>query len=78
MVLKDENGASAVADLLRPETLPGGGEPKRRLVFCGVPWDRYLAFDRRLGDDRPAPRLYYLDGQLEITTSSNQHERIKK
>lgn len=78
LVLKDEDGLSAVEDLLRPEALPGGGEPEQRLVFCGISWDRYLAFDRRLGDDRPGPRLYYLDGQLEIVTSSNEHERIKK
>lgn len=78
LILKDENGATAIEELLRPETLPEGGEAEQRLVFCGVSWQRYLAFDRKLGDDRPSPRLYYLDGELEIMTTSNEHERIKK
>src|SRR5437660_11695845 len=34
--------------------------------------------DKKLGDDRPGPRLYYLDGELEIMNTSNEHERIKK
>jgi Uma2 family endonuclease len=34
--------------------------------------------DKALGDDRPSPRFYYLDGELEIMTTSNEHERIKK
>jgi Uma2 family endonuclease len=78
LVLKDENGAAAMEELLRPEALPEGGEPEQRLIFCGVSWGRYLAFDERLGDDRPGPRLYFLDGQLELMTTSNEHERIKK
>jgi hypothetical protein len=28
-----------------------GGE--ERLVTCGVSWERYLALDETLGDDRP-------------------------
>jgi Uma2 family endonuclease len=45
---------------------------------CGVSWDRYLSFDKELGDERPGPRLSYLEGELEIMTMSNEHERIKK
>ncbi|HEV8544615.1 MAG TPA: Uma2 family endonuclease [Verrucomicrobiae bacterium] len=37
----------------------------------------YLRFDKTLRDDRPGPRLYYLDGDLEITSTSDEHERIK-
>jgi len=66
------------SDLLRPEPLPDGSRPEERVVFCGVGWSRYLDFDRSLGDDRPSPRLHYLDGELEIVTTSNEHERIKK
>ena len=65
-------------ELLLPEPLPDGTRPERRIVFGGVSWERYLAFDKKLGDERPGPRLYYLDGELEITTTSNEHERIKK
>src|SRR5207244_3372872 len=55
-----------------------GGAAEQRVVFCGVAWDRYLAFDKKLGDDRPGPRLYYLAGELEVMTTSNEHERVKK
>ena len=65
-------------ETLRPELLAGGAEPEQRVVFCGISWDRYLSFDKSLGDDRPGPRLYFLDGELEIMTTSNEHERIKK
>jgi len=65
-------------DLLRPEPVAPGAEAEQRVVFCGISWKRYLAFDKKLGDDRPGPRLYYLEGELEIMTTSNEHERIKK
>ncbi len=65
-------------ELLRPEPLEDGTQPERRVVFGGISWNRYLAFDKKLGDDRPGPRLYYLDGQLEVMTTSNEHERLKK
>jgi Uma2 family endonuclease len=64
-------------DLLRPEPLPDGTNPEERLIICGLSWQRYLDLDKALGDDRPGPRFYYLDGDLEIMTTSNEHERIK-
>ena len=64
--------------LLRPEPLPDGTDPEERFILCGVSWHRYLDLDKALGDDRPGPRLYYLEGELEIMTTSNEHERIKK
>jgi len=63
---------------LRPEPLAEGIEPEERMVIYGISWNRYLAFDKALGEDRPSPRLYYLDGELEIITTSNEHERVKK
>jgi Uma2 family endonuclease len=65
------------AELLRPERLPDGTEPEERMILCGVSWKRYLKLDKALGDERPGPRFYYLDGDLEIMTTSNEHERIK-
>ena len=65
-------------ELLRPERLGDGTEPEQRIVYCAVSWHSYLAFDKKLGPDRPSPRLYYLDGELEIMTTSNEHERIKE
>jgi Uma2 family endonuclease len=68
----------ALAELLRPELTADGFESEERLVVCGVSWERYLALDKAFGDDRPGPRFYYSDGELEIMTTSNEHERIKK
>src|SRR5438045_3083329 len=75
-VLTDPKEAALVE--LRPEPLANGVEPEERVIVCGLSWKRYLAFDKKLGDDRPGPRLYYLDGELEIMTTSNEHERIKE
>src|SRR5881296_289709 len=49
-----------------------------RLVLSGVSWERYLQLDEALGHDRPDPRLYYLDGELEIMSTSLKHEELKK
>jgi len=76
-VVTDENGQSA-SEELRPEPLASGAEPEQRVVVCGISWDQYLAFDKKHGDDRPGPRLYYLQGELEIMTTANEHERVKK
>jgi hypothetical protein len=76
--LTGEEEMRAFAELLRPEPTADGFESEERLVICGVSWERYLALDKALGDDRPGPRFYYLDGELEIMTTSNEHERIKK
>ena len=59
------------------EPLADGREPESRVVRCGVSWEFYLAFDKALGDDRPGPRFYYLDGELEIMSTSEEHERLK-
>jgi Uma2 family endonuclease len=68
----------SVADLLLPDLLVDGAEPEQRVLYSDISWDRYLALDKRLGDDRPGPRLYYLDGELEIMSTSTRHEIIKK
>jgi Uma2 family endonuclease len=77
-VLTYQNEEAALDELLQPEPLAQGVVPEQRVVFCGLSWNRYLAFDKKLGDDRPGPRLYFLDGELEIMTTSNEHERIKE
>jgi Uma2 family endonuclease len=53
-----------------------GGE--ERWVMSGVSWESYQQLDTALGEDRPEPRLYYLDGELEIMTTSLMHERLKE
>ena len=64
--------------MLRPDLLVDGHEPEQRAVHENLSWERYLALDKALGDDRPGPRFYYLDGTLEIMTTSDEHERVKK
>ena len=76
--LTGQYAAPAVAEALRPEPLADGAVPEERIIICGMSWERYLALDKALGDDRPGPRFYYLNGNLEIMTTSNEHERIKK
>jgi Uma2 family endonuclease len=70
--------AEVFRELLRPESPAEGPQPELRIVFCRYSWDRYLAFDKKLGNDRPGPRLYYLDGELELMTTWHEHERIKE
>lgn len=53
-----------------------GGE--ERLLMSGVSWQEYLAIDKILGDDRPGPRLYFLDGELEIMSTSLKHPAKEK
>ena len=77
-LLTGQEETRAFAEMLRPEPLADGTEPEERLIICGMSWERYLALDKALGDDRPGPRFYYLDGDLEIMTTSIEHERIKK
>lgn len=65
-------------EALRPDILTDDGqEPERRIVLSGLSWERYLVLDLALGDDRPGPRFYYLDGDLEIMSTSEEHERVK-
>jgi Uma2 family endonuclease len=49
----------------------------QRLVLHGIPWRDYLLLSD-LFIDRPGLHLTYLEGTLEITTTSPRHERIKK
>lgn len=66
----------AIADVLSvtdPSSRREGG-----VVLEGVSWDTYEGLLRALGDDHPSLRLTYLEGRLEITTTSRRHERIKK
>ena len=77
-LLTGQSETDVFAELLRPELLADGTEPEERMIVCGMSWERYLALDKAAGDDRPSPRFYYLDGDLEIMTTSNEHERIKK
>ena len=49
-----------------------------RVVLGGVSWEQYMAIDEERGADNSHPRLYYLDEQLEIMTTSLKHEQLKE
>ena len=49
---------------------------EQRVILTGVSWKEYDSFLSLL-DDHPGVRLYYLAGELEIMTTSPEHERIK-
>ena len=49
-----------------------------RVTLHGIDWETYLKIDSAFGDDsRPGTRLTYINGSLEIMTTSSDHERIK-
>jgi Uma2 family endonuclease len=77
-VLNLENGHSELDELLQPEPLSQGQTPESRVIVCGSSWNRYLAFDQKLGQDRSSPRLYFLEGDLESVTTSTEHERLRE
>jgi Uma2 family endonuclease len=78
VLLSNPERAAAITRLAKPARLPGGFEPEERLVIGGIGWEGHLALDEALGHDRPGPRFYYLDGDLEIMSTSDEHERIKE
>ena len=51
---------------------------EQRLVLEGVSWQQYETMLATLGDDFPNLRLNYLEGSLEIMTTSPEHEELKK
>jgi Uma2 family endonuclease len=51
--------------------------PEQRVVLEGVSWQQYEILLATLGDDFPALRLSYLEGTLEIMTTSPLHEELK-
>ena len=77
-VLENPVQRELIARYAQPAPLPGGYAPEQRLVFGGVGWAAHMELDAALGDDRSGPRFYYLDGNLEIMSTSEEHERIKK
>ncbi|HEY3359033.1 MAG TPA: Uma2 family endonuclease [Polyangia bacterium] len=48
----------------------------QRVVLYGVPWSHYET-QLALRGDVSAPRISFLDGAMELMSSSKEHERIK-
>jgi Uma2 family endonuclease len=63
------------AQLISPAIVPITAE--QRLLLEGVSWQQYELLLATLGDDFPALRLSYLEGSLEIMTTSPLHEELK-
>lgn len=63
----------------RPVLLPPSATEAedQHVVLHAIAWDQYAALARSRGESA-SPRLTYLDGNLEIMSPSENHERIKK
>jgi Uma2 family endonuclease len=59
-------------------TLSATPPAEQRLLLEGVSWQQYETLIATLGDDFPNLRLNYLEGTLEIMTTSPEHEELKK
>jgi Uma2 family endonuclease len=60
--------------VLNPLVIPPN---EQRLVLEGFSWQQYETLLATLGDDFPNLRLNYLEGTLEIMTTSPEHEELK-
>jgi Uma2 family endonuclease len=59
-------------------TQPMNPPVEQRLLLEGVSWQQYETLIATLGDNFPNLRLNYLEGTLEIMTTSPEHEELKK
>jgi len=57
-----------------PHSLPNA---EQRLVLEGVTWQQYEALVTLFMNQFPALRMTYLEGSLELMTTSPEHERLK-
>ncbi len=57
-----------------PHSLPNA---EQRLVLESVTWQQYEALVTLFMDQFPALRMTYLEGSLELMTTSPEHERLK-
>jgi len=58
-----------------PESLPAD---EQRLLLEGITWQQYDALVALFIDQFPALRMTYLEGSLELMSTSPEHERLKK
>lgn len=52
-------------------------DPEQRILLSGMSWGKYEAFLKLLGEDYPGIRVAYLEGELEIVSTSRRHELLK-
>ncbi|WP_017302308.1 Uma2 family endonuclease [Nodosilinea nodulosa] len=58
-----------------PNAIPA---EEQRLVLEGITWQQYDALVALFMNQFPALRMTYLEGTLELMTTSPEHERLKK
>lgn len=63
------------AQAIHPGEIVGSAD--QRVVLHRVPWAHFEAILALRGDE-PVPRMTYLEGELELMSPSQTHERIKK
>lgn len=57
--------------------VPDADELDQHVILHNITWDQYVALAESRGESA-APRLTYLEGELEIMSPSGDHERAKK
>jgi Uma2 family endonuclease len=60
-----------------PIATPTPPPAESRLLLSAVSWQRYEQLLETFGNDFPALRLSYLEGNLEIMSTSRLHEELK-
>ena len=69
--------ASIISMRISPPEPADRADRDQVVVLHDVSWAQFEAFLRARGE-RPRPRFAYLDGELELMTTSARHELIKK
>lgn len=75
MEIMDHRGRQVTPPVPAGWRLEGGHD--QVVVLRGVSWEQYTALDRAKAD-QPRPAIAYLDGELELVTTSTRHELVKK
>jgi Uma2 family endonuclease len=70
---KDPESIMTVSSIDLPNLHPA----EQRLVLEGVTWQQYDALVNLFVNQFPALRITYLEGSLELMTTSVEHERLK-
>ena len=65
-------------EVLARESIELPNTEGQRLILSEVTWEQYSTLVNIYIDEYSALRMTYLNGVLEIMTTSNKHERLKK
>ncbi len=64
-------------EVLARNPMPLPHTEEQRLIMSDVTWEQYSTLVNAYIDEYPSLRMTYLEGVLEIMTTSNEHERLK-